>query len=548
MTNISRGLGVTLGNKLSYSSFGVPRFFFYAGVLLIAQTTWRPVLSFTLSDWCFLVAVVGVLPILLFQNKVEVPFSRIFLIGLGLILVGGLISTPGAQWPLSSLLSLTKMCYLVGIWFWVGIILLHRTEDIQKAVIFWAISAGVSSAAAAAQMIWGDIIPGTSPNWGRMTGFAEHINDLGGITSVALVPALYLATRAFPSPWHSFGYWFIACLIVGGLVWSGSLTSVFAALIGLLVWVVLNKGGLRHVLVLIIGGGAMVFFVYVVSTEKPERPKTEVAKIERAMTEGMKPEGAPPEKKVPTEEAKPEGVPPEKKVSIEGAKPEGVPPEKKVPTEGMKPEGAPPEKKVPTEEAKPEGVPPEKEVSIEEAKPEGASTEKAMTEQAERKRAEKAEKAKTYRIKRGDPPKLVARLIQLKEKAIQFNTVQTRMENFQVAWKSITQDIFVGVGLGPQNGRTETGRLVHNLWISYWYEGGLFAFLGIILLVGAIAKRGIDIIISSDLPIRRMGISIFSAFCTFLVLALAQPIYYKRFEWFPALLLFSLYSIFKAER
>lgn len=143
---------------------------------------------------------------------------------------------------------------------------------------------------------------------------------------------------------------------------------------------------------------------------------------------------------------------------------------------------------------------------------------------------------------------LVARLIQLKDKALHFNTVQFRINNFQIAWKSITQNIFVGVGIGPLNGITDAGRLVHNLWLGYWYEGGVFAFLGIILLVGSFVKRGINNINFSNLHIRPMGIALFSAFSAFLVLALAQPIYYKRFQWFPALLMLTLYSINKVKR
>ncbi|MDX1411787.1 MAG: hypothetical protein R3351_06490, partial [Nitrospirales bacterium] len=124
--------------------------------------------------------------------------------------MGGLLSTPFARWPYSSLSSVTKLFYLVGIWFLVGTILLHSSEDIQKAMVFWCISAGVTSAAAAAQMIWGDIIPGTSPNWGRMTGMAEHVNDLGVITSITLVPALYLSTCKDNRAGVTLGFWFLA--------------------------------------------------------------------------------------------------------------------------------------------------------------------------------------------------------------------------------------------------------------------------------------------------------------------------------------------------
>jgi O-antigen ligase len=483
---------VNLADNKGLSTFRLAQLFFFGGVLLIAQTSWRPFLSFTLSDWFFLAAFLGVLPELLRREKLEVPFPTLFLIGLGLILVGGLLSTPGAKWPQSSLLSLTKMVYLIGIWFWVGTILLHSTEDIQKAMIFWAISVGVTSAAAAAQLIWGHIIPGTSPNWGRMTGFAEHVNDLGGVTSVALVPALYVATHVTQSSWISLGFWFIACLIVSGLVWSGSLTGVLAAVTGLMIWVVLNKGSLKHVFVLIIGGGMIVSLVSLVPMKTIEKPKTVVAKTEKTMTERTK-----------TEVSKTEG--------------------------GM------------TEKAKTTRA------KTDVAENERETAERAMTKREKAKKAS-LERAKTYRVKKGDPPMLVVRLQQLKERALHFDTVQSRIENFRVAWKSIAQNVFVGVGMGDRNGRTEAGRLVHNLWLRYWYEGGILAFLGFFLIVGAMAKQGIDNIKFSNLRLRPMSISIFSAFSAFLVLALAQPGYFRRFQWFPALLILTLNYLKKADR
>jgi len=99
------------------SAFRSSRFLFYLGFLFIAQTTWRPALSFTLSDWIFLAAVLSILPFWLMQCKVDVPISKPILLGLGLILLGGLLSTPGVKWPLSSEIQEREMSivvYLVG--------------------------------------------------------------------------------------------------------------------------------------------------------------------------------------------------------------------------------------------------------------------------------------------------------------------------------------------------------------------------------------------------------------------------------------------------
>lgn len=489
-------------DNTTLSTFRLAKFLFFSGVLLIAQTSWRPFLSFTLSDWCFLASVLFILPVVLGQAKIEVPIPKYVWIGLALIVVGGLLSTPLAEGPLSSFSSLAKLLYLIGIWFSVGTILLYRSEDIQKAMVFWCISAGVTSAAAAAQMIWGDIIPGTSPNWGRMTGFAEHVNDLGIITSITLVPALYLATGEGNRAGISLGFWLLACLIAGGLVWSGSISGVLAAATGLFIWVLRKKMGLRDVLVLFIGGGSMVFLVSLVAVKTTDIPKTVVAKTEKAVTDGAK-----------TDVTKVEGVKTEV-ASVDEAK---------------------------TDVAKATGG------KIEAGETDLAKTESPMTAK-EKAQQELLERAKTYRVKSGDPPMLVTRLVQLKEKALRFDTLQFRMTDFQMAWTSISRNVMVGVGMGPSNGITKTGRLVHNMFLVYWYEGGLFAFLGILLLVGAIAKSGITILNFPNWQTRRLGVSLVSAYAAFLVLALGQPIYYKRVAWFPALLLLSLYSIYKAKR
>ena len=492
---------------MNLSAFRSSKLLFYLGILLIAQTAWRPALSFTLSDWVFLAAVLSFLPVILMHEKIEVPIPIPVLIGLGLILVGGLLSTPGAQWPLSSLFCLIKMLYLIGIWFSVGIMLFRQTEDVQTGMMFWAVSAAVTSAAAAAQLIWGDIIPGTSPGWGRMTGLAEHPNDLGGITSIALVPALCMATIEGQRTWHTWSFWCMACLILSGLIWSGSISGILAASVALFIWIVLRKGGLKHLVLLVIGSGAIVGLVHLISTAQVEEPKPMVAKIES---------------------------PTNNKVEPERARSEGPKIKKSMPVETK------------VEVAKPD------ETKVEEVKPESIKSEKAQTESAmtEKEKAEKAlnERGKAYRVKRDEPPMLFARLLQLKEKTVGFATVQSRFKHYQQTWESISQNFFVGVGIGYWNGRFETGQLVHNLFLNSLYEGGLFTLLGILILLGAIAKCGIDIIQSPVWPIRLMGISLFSAFCAFLVIGMAQPIYYKRFQWFPALLLLAVFSLHKAKR
>ncbi|NKB80833.1 MAG: hypothetical protein GKS05_02840 [Nitrospirales bacterium] len=419
------------------SSFRLPRLLFYLGVLLIAQTRWRPILSFTLSDWLFLAAFLCALIVLMGQSKVEIPIPKIVLIGLGLFMVGGLLSTIRAQFPISSLIALLKYFYLFGVWVWLGTILLRRSEEIRDTMIFWTISAAVTSAGAAIQMLWGDVIPGGNfPITDRMTGFSEHFNDLGEITSVALVPALYVATHDHQKTWLSFCMWFSAFLVVAGLIWSSSLTGIVAAATGLLIWMITNKAGLKHFGVLVIGGATILFLILIASN------------------------------------------------SVNGLNRLAV---------------------VTTHE-------------------ESLGNKHDI-------------------LKLGD------RLRNLKNEKHRFPSLLPRYTTYDEAWESISQNFIVGVGLGPANGRTSSGHVVHNLWLGSWYEGGFFALLGICLLVGGIAKIGLRIFLDSSLEesSRMMGASLFAAHSSLLVLGLAHPIYYKRFVWIPTLLLIALYVRNKVE-
>ena len=338
-----------------------------------------------------------------------------------------------------------------------------------------------------------------------MTGFAEHVNDLGGVTSIALVPALYMATKNGRKFWVTMTLWFVGCLILAGLVWSGSLSGILAASTAVMVWLVLNKGGLKHILVLVLGSVAIVFLVHLVSSAKPEEPITVVAQVEQQPVETVEVE------KGQAEEPEAESAIPAE-VEIDEEQKDITKPL----TEELAEE----------EPLEVQPVPAEPEIETgEDEKTELAPTDQGMSEEEKKEKA-LIELSKTYRVKRDEPPMLIARLIQLKEKTLDFETLRLRFRYYQTTWDSISQNIFVGVGVGHWNGSYETGELVHNLLLGSWYEGGLLALIGIVIVLGGLLKIGINVIQSTDRQISLMGISLFSAFCAFLVLGMAQPIYY----------------------
>ena len=73
-----------------------------------------------------------------------------------------------------------------------------------------------------------------------MTGFAQHVNDLGGISAVALVPAVALAIVLARLGLKRIA-WVLPALVILGLILSLSLSGMFAVmggllLVGLLLW------------------------------------------------------------------------------------------------------------------------------------------------------------------------------------------------------------------------------------------------------------------------------------------------------------------------
>ena len=138
---------------------------------------------------------------------------------------------------------------------------------------------------------------------------------------------------------------------------------------------------------------------------------------------------------------------------------------------------------------------------------------------------------------------LLSRLYDISEDGFSSLTLQTRMDTYSAAWEAIKDNPFIGVGLGPDVGVTKTGYVVHNILLLNWFESGLFGLLGMILVIFTIASMAYKGTKTHELRRNKaLGIALFSSFIAFLVLGVAQPIYYKRFGWISASLLLALYS------
>lgn len=245
--------------------FGTPRFFFYMGLLTIGQTIFRPALSFTLSDWFFLISFFLATSECLLRRNLEIRFPLFMIWGLLFFMVGGIISSAFANLPLMSLVALVKYLYLIAVWFWLGTVLLQTPAQVQTSIILWTSSAALSGLGALFQLFWYDIIPVANHAWGRMPGFTEHVNDLGGLTSISLIPAIMILTLPRKNIWLIVHSWLCVFLIAAGLLLSVSMSGISALIVSILVWLVLNKFPLKNMLILGISAGFFFTSIYIQS-------------------------------------------------------------------------------------------------------------------------------------------------------------------------------------------------------------------------------------------------------------------------------------------
>jgi O-antigen ligase len=180
-------------------------------------------------------------------------------------------------YPYQSAFIVVRMLYLTLIWFWLGTIVLQTRAHVQNALVAWVCSAALSSSGAVIQFFYGDVIPGGTVAWGRMTGFTGHFNILGGLAATALVPALMLAVDSPRRGTRAIGM--IAVAFIGaGLLLSGSVGGLLAASVATMVWVALRGVSMR-----ILVSGAVVLasaFVLMSATGSTDSPSP-IDRIER---------------------------------------------------------------------------------------------------------------------------------------------------------------------------------------------------------------------------------------------------------------------------
>jgi len=226
----------------------------------MALLTVRPAAAFTLSDWLFLLALVLTALAAMRSRKTvgfHVPLAVIC--GAVLFAVGGLISSSQAVQPVSSAAVVARILYITIPWFWLGTVLLRTPGHVRRAVNAWVVSVSICGAGAVAQLFDNEIIPDGGVYHGRATGFTVHPNELGGLAAVAFVPALMLAVNAR-------GYmravnWSAAIFVGAGLLLSGSVGALLAAVVSTGVWIVASRRAVPTVAfltALVLGGTVLL--------------------------------------------------------------------------------------------------------------------------------------------------------------------------------------------------------------------------------------------------------------------------------------------------
>jgi O-antigen ligase len=216
------------------------RYVFYVGAASIGVLTYRPAFSFSASDWFFFLAF-GLTGLVLLTYGTErdylIPSS--ITVGVALFAAGGVISSFHALAPLQSVSIVLRLLYLTIIWFWLATVLLQTRQHVEHAALAWIASAALSSAGAIVQFVHGDVIAGGTVAFGRMTGFTEHFNVLGGLAATSMVPALMFSVDGSKRSYRIVGT-VCTALIAAGLLLSGSVGGMLAATIGLLFWLAIR--------------------------------------------------------------------------------------------------------------------------------------------------------------------------------------------------------------------------------------------------------------------------------------------------------------------
>ena len=224
------------------------RIFYYAGTAAIGILLLR-FGGATASDLLYLVSLglVAAGMIVTGANR-PVLLPSALLVGVLLFCVGGLFTAFYTASAPANLAVLIRVAYLVAVWFWLGTMVLTTPAHVRTAMLWWVVSAALASVGAIVQTVFGDVIPGGTVHFGRVSGLTDHVNDLGGLAGLVAVPALALLYKRMGATTVQRLVAALCLPLIGtGLMLSGSISGAMAAVVSGFVWVVATRTFIRGV-------------------------------------------------------------------------------------------------------------------------------------------------------------------------------------------------------------------------------------------------------------------------------------------------------------
>ena len=214
----------------------VVRVSYVGGLATSGLLVLRPAGALTASDLLFAASFVLYLAYLIREDRPVRPVSPWIGIGAGIFAIGALASSAGAAQVSDSLGILLRFVLVAVMWVWLGVQVIGDWPMLRVCATAWAFGGAMAASGAVLQALVGDVLPGTAITWGRMTGFTQNVNDLGGVCAIALPISVCLVMDTIRNGRRGAPvYVAVGLLNFAGLVLSGSVGGFTAALLGLTV-------------------------------------------------------------------------------------------------------------------------------------------------------------------------------------------------------------------------------------------------------------------------------------------------------------------------
>lgn len=164
-------------------------------------------------------------------------------------LVGALVSVGNAFDQTDSLLIVARLIVVIFALPWLARTLLPTRRHVAAATAWTFAGTAVSMSGTLIQFAFGpDAIPGgTVTNVGRFTGFTGHVSDAGGIACIGLAIGVGFVLQRRRWIWAAAASGVVAV----GLVLSGSVSGMLAAVVGVLVYVIRGQLKFRYLFLLV---------------------------------------------------------------------------------------------------------------------------------------------------------------------------------------------------------------------------------------------------------------------------------------------------------